>query len=137
VSLVLDCSVAVSWCFLDEASAAGDALLDDLPGLEALVPALWHLEIGNVLLMAERRGRITNVQLREHVALLHGLPVGTDDEPPARTLPAVLALAGAHRLTTYDAAYLELAVRRGAALATRDSALARAAGRVGVTLRKA
>jgi predicted nucleic acid-binding protein len=137
VSLVLDCSVALAWCFRDEASEAGDALLDDLPELAPLVPALWHLEIGNVLLMAERRGRITSAQLQEHLALLRGLPLETDDEAPARTLPAVLALAGGHRLTAYDAAYLELAVRRGASLATRDSALARAARSVGVKLRQA
>jgi predicted nucleic acid-binding protein len=132
VSFVVDCSVALAWCFADEASAAGDALLERLKDEGGVVPALWHLEVGNVLLQAERRGRIAPADLAARVDLLRRLPIVTDGESTGRALVEVLALARAHRLTTYDAAYLELAARRGLPLATKDSELLEAAERIGV-----
>jgi predicted nucleic acid-binding protein len=90
----------------------------------ALVPALWWFEIRNSLVVAERRGRVDASQSAEILAQLEALPVRYDREPESE---AVLALARAHRLTVYDAAYLELALRLGATLATLDGQLARAA----------
>lgn len=134
MSFVVDCSVAVTWCFADEASPAADALLDRMQEAGAVVPALWHLEIGNVLLQAERRGRLTAADQAARVALLRRLPLETDAETTSRALGEILLLARAQRLTTYDAAYLELAARRGLPLATRDRALQAAAEQLGVAL---
>lgn len=134
MSFVLDCSVAVTWCFPDEANAASDALLDRLADQVAVVPTLWYLEIANVLIQAERRGRITAGALTARIALLEQLPIVADDETTARALHDILSLAREQRLTTYNACYLELAARRGLPLATRDRELQRAAERLGVGL---
>ena len=130
--LVLDCSVAVSWCFEDEASPDTDALLERVRDEGALVPALWHLELGNVLVQAERRKRLTAADTTTRLELIADLPIVTDEETPIRALREVLTLARAERLTTYDAAYLELAMRKGLPLATKDQALVTAAKRVGI-----
>ena len=131
---VLDCSIAVAWCFEDEAGPDTDALLERVRDEGAVVPVLWHLELGNVLLQAERRGRMGAADLTARLELIGDLPIATDDETAARARREILALARAEALTTYDAAYLELAMRRGLALATKDRALRSAAGRAGVTL---
>lgn len=130
--LVLDCSVAVSWCFEDEASPETDALLERVRDGGALVPALWHLELGNVLVQAERRKRLTAANTTTRLELIADLPIVTDDETPTRALREVLTLARAEGLTTYDAAYLELAMRKGLPLATKDRTLRDAAKRAGV-----
>jgi len=130
-AFVIDCSVAVTWCFEDEATPASDGLLDRLGDEPAAAPAIWPLELGNVLAMAERRGRIDAAQLAEFVALLRDLPVAIDEETPQRALDEVLALARAEGLTTYDATYLELAMRLGVPLATQDKALRKAAEKLG------
>ena len=130
---VLDCSLTVSWLFADEATPATERLLEQLGDGPALVPSLWHLEVGNVLLTSERGGRISVSQSASCLELLGRLPIEVDAETSGRALSDVLALARTERLTTYDAAYLELAMRRGMALATRDRALRRASRRVGVT----
>ena len=130
-AFVIDCSVAVTWCFEDEATAASDGLLDRLGDEPAAAPAIWPLELGNVLVMAERRGRIDATQLAECVALLLELPVAIDEETPQRALNEMLALARSEGLTTYDAAYLELAMRLGVPLATRDKELRQSAENLG------
>jgi len=124
---VLDCSVASAWLFEDEATAETDALLDQLANGAALVPLHWRLELGNVLVQAERRGRITPAQVAASVELVNRLPIEVDAETDTRSFREVLALARSTNLTTYDAAYLELALRRGLRLATQDRALVRAA----------
>ena len=129
---VLDCSIAVAWLFADEASPDTDALLDRLPDGGALVPRLWHLELGNVLAKAERHQRTSAAQIAAHLELVKRLPIATDTETESRAFGEILALARTQGLTTYDAAYLELAMRRGVELATRDKALIRAARRVDV-----
>jgi predicted nucleic acid-binding protein len=134
VSLVVDCSIAVAWCIDDEASPETDALLERVRDEGGTVPSLWHLELGNVLLQAERRGRLKPGDVAGRLELLHALPIMTDDETATRAWREVLALARSERLTTYDAAYLELAMRRALPLATKDGALEAAAGRVGVEL---
>ena len=129
---VLDCSVAAAWLFEDEAAPETDALLDELAEGAAWVPLHWRLEVGNVLVQAERRGRIAPAQLAIAVDFVDGLPIRADAETDGRSLREVLALARSASLTTYDAAYLELALRRGLALATQDGALVRAARRLAV-----
>lgn len=126
-AFVLDCSVAAAWLFEDEATPETDALLDQLADGVALVPLHWRLELGNVLAQAERRRRITPVQVATSVDFVDSLPIEVDAETDNRSLREVLALARSRSLTTYDAAYLELALRRGLPLATQDQALARAA----------
>lgn len=130
--LVVDCSVAVSWCFEDEASEAADALLLRIRDDGAVVPSLWHLEIANVLIQAARRRRITPDDAGARLRLMAALPIATDAETATRAWRDTLALARTEGLTAYDAAYLELAIRRHLPLATRDKALAEAARRRGV-----
>ncbi len=130
-AFVIDCSVAVTWLFEDEATPASDGLLDRLGEEAAAAPAIWPLELGNVLVMAERHGRLSAAKIAEFVALVQDLPVAIDEETPRRALDEVLALARSERLTTYDAAYLELAMRLGVPLATKDTALQRAAEKLG------
>ena len=131
-AFVLDCSITVAWLFDDEATPETDALLDRLKDGSALVPGLWHLEIANVLARAERHKRISAAQVAARVNLLGRLPIVTDPETQSRAFGEILALAGTQRLSTYDAAYLELAMRRGMALATLDKALVQAARHVDV-----
>ena len=129
---VLDCSIAVAWLFDDEASPETDALLGRLRDDGALVPGHWRLELGNVLTQAERRNRIAGAQIAAYLDLLDRLPIVTDAETERRALREILTLARTESLTTYDAAYLELAMRRNVQLATRDRALIRAARGIGV-----
>jgi predicted nucleic acid-binding protein len=98
----------------------------------ALVPALWLWEVANVLTLAARRGRIGDGDVAVRLALMTALPVRVDDEGAARAWRETALLAQAETLTVYDTAYLELALRLGADLATLDTELRRAAGRVGV-----
>ncbi len=129
---VLDCSIAVSWCFEDEASEVCDALLERVRDEGALVPSLWHLELGNVMIQAERRGRILPADVAIRLGLISELPIVTDDQTPIRALHEILTLARTEGLTTYDAAYLELAIRRGLPLATNDKRLRNAGINMGV-----
>ena len=124
---VLDCSVAAAWLFEDEATPETDALLDQLADGAALVPLHWRLELGNMLVQAERRRRIAPAQAAASVEFVDSLPIEVDAETDRRSFREVLALARSASLTTYDAAYLELALRSGLALATQDKALVRAA----------
>jgi predicted nucleic acid-binding protein len=126
-SFVLDASVAVAWCFDDESTPAAWTLLDRLRRAQGHVPALWALEIGNILLGAERRRRITRARTTEFLEILGELDIRVDPDLPGRAFRDVLPLARERRLTTYDATYLELAMRLGLPLATKDTALARAA----------
>ena len=124
---VLDASVAVAWCFEDESTPAAWVLLDRLRTAPGHVPALWALEIGNILLGAEKRRRITHARTAEFLGILGDLDIRVDPDLPGRAFRDVLPLARERRLTTYDATYLELAMRLGLPLATKDKALARAA----------
>jgi predicted nucleic acid-binding protein len=131
-AVVIDSSAALSWCFEDEASPRSDALFEQVRDQGAVVPGLWHLEVANVLLQAEKRGRITTADVTMRLDLIAELPIMTDNETTARAWREILALARAQELTTYDAAYLELAIRRGMPLVTKDEALIAAAERTGV-----
>ena len=131
-AIVIDSSVALAWCFDDEASDATDRLLDRVGDEGAIVPTLWHLELANVLLKASKRGRVTSDEIRSRLALFDKLAIEIDIETTAYAWIDILSLAQTEGLTTYDAAYLELALRRGADLFTKDAALAEAARRRGV-----
>ena len=98
------------------------------------MPSLWLWEVGNVLVQAERKGRITSAAIRTFLGLLETLPIRIDQVTTATAWHDTLALARSHRLTTYDAAYLELALRLGLPLASRDQALNAAASKEGVSL---
>lgn len=132
MSIVVDASVALAWCFEDEASPETDAIAERIREEGAFVPSLWHLELSNVLLQSEKRGRITTADATTRLELISGLPIVTDHETPSRAWREILTLARAQKLTTYDAAYLELAIRRGLCLASRDADLIAAAKNMGV-----
>jgi len=133
-SFIVDCSIAMAWLFHDEATPKTTALLNRLATETALVPAWWFLEITNVLATAERKGRITPKQSDAFIADLSKLGVERDNEAPDRAFTHLLGLCRAHRLTSYDAIYLDLAVRRSLPLATLDGDLRRAAKTLGVAL---
>jgi predicted nucleic acid-binding protein len=133
---VLDCSAALPWIFSDEATAENDRLLDDLTdGARAWVPSLWHLELANVLLGAARRKRIDQAGVEAFLTQLGAYDLRVDEETVSRAWTKTLDLAQQHGLSSYGAAYLELALRRGLPLATTDSALIAAARVAGVGLR--
>jgi predicted nucleic acid-binding protein len=129
---ILDCSVTLAWCFHDEADAYADAIAARFPSAGAVVPVIWPLEVANALLVGERRKRSTQADTTNWLAFLTSLPILVDDEATARAWSDVLSLARTHHLSVYDGAYLELAVRRGLALATLDDKLKTAAAALGV-----
>jgi len=130
---VVDTSVVMAWCFADEGNAYTAAVLDSLGSGEALVPAIWPLEVGNVLLVAERRKRLTPADSARFLTLLSALPIRVEQEPPARMFQDILVLARQTKLSTYDASYLDLALRHGLPIATQDTALRKAAKKSGVS----
>ncbi len=124
----------MAWCFKDEADGYADSVLDMLGDSEAIVPSIWPLEVANVLLVAERRKRLTTADSAQFVKLLGELPITIDYESSGRALSEILSVGRHQGLSSYDAAYLELAMREGAPLATRDDRLRRASERCGVKL---
>jgi predicted nucleic acid-binding protein len=135
--IVIDASVTLAWCFKDELTEVASRLLEQLQTGAAAVPILWHLEVANVLAMSERRRRITAAESAQLITLLGTLDIVVDEETPSRAFSRILDLAREERLTAYDAAYLELAMRLGVPLASKDSDLCDAAERVGVTVLRA
>jgi predicted nucleic acid-binding protein len=127
--LVLDASIVGCWAFESEDHPAATAALEQLRGSSAIVPALWWFEIRNILVVNERRGRIAEGDTAAFLRRLAALPIEQDTNPDEA---ALLTLARRHRLSVYDAAYLELAHRRAVALATLDTALVQAAKAEGV-----
>ncbi len=132
VAFVLDCSATVAWVFDSEATPETDGLLDKLSaGAKAWVPALWHLELGNVLLSAQRRGRIDRAGIEKFLANLELYDVEVDGETMSVAWSKTLALGERFGLTMYDAAYLELALRKGLPLASLDAPLCAALRQAG------
>jgi len=134
LSFVLDASVALSWCFKDESDVRAAKALGHLSSATCVAPSIWGLEVGNALLVAERRGRLSVAEAMEVVALLCELRIEIDPTPRETVFGPVLSLARAQQLSAYDSAYLELALRLGLPLATLDTRLADAATRLGVGL---
>ena len=118
--------------FPDERGTLTDAIMDRIAASQPLVPGHWILEVTNGLLLAARRGRLSPDEDLEIMQRLADLRVQVDDETPARGWRDTVLLARSYGLTTYDAAYLELAARRDAPLVTTDTGLIRAAGELGV-----
>jgi predicted nucleic acid-binding protein len=133
-TLVLDASVTLAWAFEDEENNYPDVVLESLAEANACVPIIWPLEVGNALLVAERRGRLNQAATVRFLALLWQLPIVVESERPERMLGEILSLAREQGLSTYDAAYLHLAMRQGFPLATSDELLRQAATRAGVPL---
>ena len=127
-AFVLDASVALAWMLPDEAHAAeARRLIEAVVEEGAVVPGHWRLEVSNGLLMAERRRRVPQGTMAAMLGRLAALLIALDPETAARAWDAALTLARQHGLSLYDAAYLELAVREGLALASFDASLRRAA----------
>jgi predicted nucleic acid-binding protein len=123
-----DASVTIPWCARDEATPGTDALLDRLrSGDTAIVPPLWAYEVTNALLHLKQRRRITADEMSRFLDDLRALPIEVDAEGVEQIFDRVLVLADRHRLTVYDASYLELSLRTGHSLATLDGGLERAA----------
>jgi predicted nucleic acid-binding protein len=126
---VLDCSMTMAWAFHDETTSGILDVLDLAAQEDCAAPSVWPLEVCNAVLTAQRRGRFTREDVPKFLDLVAGLRVSVDDLALRRAIDQVLPLAARHALSSYDAAYLELALRKNAPLATLDAGLARAAGR--------
>ncbi len=134
MSFVLDASISLAWCFEGERTPPVLRLLDRVADQGAVAPQLWPIEALNGLLSAERRGRITAADRDRLAGFLQDLPIAIDDETTLRSWTGTARLAVLHRLTAYDASYLEVALRRHLPLATADVALRAAARDEGVEL---
>lgn len=133
--LVLDASIALSWLLPDEASEASVSVQSELVKADGVwVAAHWRLEVANSLCLAERRKRLDAAGIAQAVALFTRIPVLVDPETNEHASAETLSLARQHTLSVYDAAYLELALRRGAVLASLDEPLRLVAKNLGVTV---
>lgn len=132
--IVLDASVALTWCFEDEVTDDSVRLLDEMKQCAIVVPALWHVELANTLVQGAKRGRINDAAIAEFDQLVRDLRVQTDHALSQAGLGPLVGLARRHGLSAYDATYLELAMRLNATLATHDAALCRAAEAAGIAV---
>ena len=134
MSFVLDNSVALTWCFEEEGTPATADLLEQVGEAGAVTPMLWPLEALNGLLVAERRGRLDADRRQRLAGFLSALPIKLDEETADRVWTDISRLAERFRLSSYDAAYLELAQRRQLPLASLDRDLRSAAAALGLTV---
>ena len=131
--MVLDASIVIAWAYREEGERL-DVLIRHVAAESASVPMHWVLEVTNTLLNSERSGRLSSGQRREITDSIRALPIQQDEETYLRAWHETTALAEQYSLTTYDAAYLELALRLQLPLATLDQDLSRAARQAGVPL---
>ena len=129
-------SVAMAWCFEDESNAYTDAALEKISVEGAFVPSIWPLEMQNVLLVAERRTRIEQAQSARFLEIIGALPIHIDLELSEWPSGRLMSIARELNLSAYDSAYVELAMRQGAQLATLDKRLRKAAHKMGVAIFK-
>ena len=134
MSLVLDSSATLAWVYPEEITAAINEIRAHVESSGAVVPSLWRLEVANILEMNVRRSRHDAAFRDATLADLSELPIRVDGETDRHAWDDTLRLASRHRLTLYDAAYLELAQRRGLPLATMDKDLRKAALTEGIAL---
>jgi predicted nucleic acid-binding protein len=130
---VVDNSVVMSWCFKDETNNYADTVLDMLIESAAVVPSIWPLEVVNVLILAERKKRLSESDSIRFLTLLSQLPIVVEYERPDM-MKELLALARSNNLSSYDASYLDLAMRKGFPIATLDNKLIEAARRIDVPI---
>ena len=131
---VLDASVTISALIEEDRSEEARAIMREIANVGATVPSLWPVEVGNILLLAERRRLLSGAARQDHLNDLSRLPITVDHEMAGHAWHASMSLAERHRLTLYDAVYLELSQRRGLPLATFDAVLRRAATAANVPL---
>jgi predicted nucleic acid-binding protein len=129
---VLDCSVTMAWYFKDEADPYASAVCKSLGHCEAVVPALWPLEVANILVQGERHKRSSEADASKWLGYMQQLPIRVDPESPVRAWSDILQVARRHGLSAYDAAYVEVALRLGLPLASLDDRLREAATSAGV-----
>ncbi len=137
MGFVLDNSVAMRWLLESPKKSDqvyAEKVLKSLIHEDVLVPYLWHLEAGNVLLGAEKRGDISIGEVEGFIAQLENLPIHVDPLTSHSAFTRTMVLARAYKLSSYDAAYLELAVRKGVPLATLDKDLIKAAKKAEVEI---
>jgi predicted nucleic acid-binding protein len=133
MELVLDCSLALAWIVPEEGSKAAERLLSRIDKESKLwIPVLWWYELSNALTIAQRRGRLNDSDALRLIELYRRLPLFTDTLLGADAVFRFRSLAQLSNISAYDAAYLELAQRRGLALATLDGSLKKAASKAGV-----
>lgn len=136
-TFVLDNSVAMRWLLASgrqSDQAYAEAVLNSLTDAEALVPNLWHLEAVNVLSSAEKRGELETADVDRFISQLERLPIQVDPLTAHQGFNRTLSLSRTQKLSSYDAAYLEVAIREGLPLATLDKDLIKAAKTTGVTV---
>jgi predicted nucleic acid-binding protein len=132
--LVIDASIALAWCFLDERTDQPRRVLDELRQRRGIVPSIWPLEVTNAILAGERRKRVIEADVSRFLVLLNQLSLTVDVLTAPQSFANILPLARAHGLSAYDASYLELAMREGCTLATLDAKLRKAAKASGVVV---
>lgn len=133
-AFVVDSSVALAWCFHEEATPATIALFHRMADDIALVPSWWFLELSNVLVLGEKKRRITPAEITEFIEIVDRFNLEIDNEGPGRAFTHLLPSCRTYNLTSYDALYLDLAIRRQLPLATLDKDLRTAAKKLGVKL---
>ena len=136
-SFVMDNSIAMRWLLASEKKsdqAYAEAVLESLVDVDAMVPNLWHLEAANVLVTAERRGELETGDVERFIAQLESLPIQVDPMTAHQAFSRTLSLSKAYKLSSYDAAYLELAIREGLPIATLDKDLLKAAKKADVAI---
>lgn len=136
-SFVMDNSIAMRWLLASEKKsdqAYAEAVLESLVDVDATVPNLWHLEAANVLVTAERRGELETGDVERFIAQLESLPIQVDPMTAHQAFSRTLSLSKAYKLSSYDAAYLELAIREGLPIATLDKDLLKAAKKADVAI---
>lgn len=133
-NFILDCSITMAWCFEDEFDEYAHSILSSFNQSKALVPSLWNLEVTNVLLMAEKRNKLTPADSIRFLELLNSLPIYTSDLN--LSMSEIITTARLNKLTTYDATYLLLAMHEGLMLATKDIALINACNENGIKIFK-
>ena len=132
---VLDCSVTMAWLFEDEKTKYTEKVLDSLgDGSEALVPSLWVLEVTNVLLVAERQGRLSQMESVQFLETLKSLLIQVEEIMNLENGNSILFSSRTYGLSACDAAYLDLAIHRGLLLASLDRKLVKAAKKTGIDI---
>jgi predicted nucleic acid-binding protein len=134
MAMVLDASMALTWCFPDELTAHSQSVFSMLRDQEAVVPGVWPLEVADALLVGERRQRLGPALISRSVELLLNLSIRIESNDLSQSLGIIRMLAREHALSTYDASYLDLAIASGLPLATADRRLSEAATALGVPL---